>query len=58
MKIHKIQGDISRDVASSFKNSIAINITRMAGNVIHNANILADELVTLSLGIKNLKYPD
>tara|TARA_Y100000816_G_C25898731_1_gene468833 strand:+ start:157 stop:780 length:624 start_codon:yes stop_codon:yes gene_type:complete len=25
MKIHKIQGDISRDVASSFKNSIAID---------------------------------
>ena len=26
-----------------------------AGTVIHNANILAEELVTLSLGTKNLK---
>ena len=28
-----------------------------AGTVIQSANILAEELVTLSLGIKNLKYP-
>ena len=28
-----------------------------AGTVIQSANILADELVTLSLGTKNLKYP-
>ena len=30
----------------------------MAGTVIHNPNILAEELVSLSLGTKNLKYPD
>ena len=41
-----------------FKNNIAIKITRIAGRVNHNANILAEELVTLSLGTKNLKYPD
>ena len=29
-----------------------------AGTVIHNPNILAEVLETLSLGIKNLKYPD
>ena len=33
-------------------------ITIIAGRVTHNANILAEELVTLSLGTKNLKYPD
>ena len=27
----------------------------IAGTVIHNANILAEELVTLSFGTKNLK---
>ena len=41
-----------------FKNNIAINITRIAGRVIQSANILAEELVTLSLGTKNLKYPN
>ena len=41
-----------------FKKIIAIATTSIAGKVIHNANILADELVTLSLGTKNLKYPD
>jgi hypothetical protein len=29
----------------------------IAGTVIHKANILAEELVTLSFGTKNLKYP-
>jgi len=29
-----------------------------AGTVIHKANILAEELVTLSFGTKNLKYPN
>ena len=29
----------------------------IAGTVIHKTNIRADELVTLSFGIKNLKYP-
>ena len=28
-----------------------------AGTVIHKANIRAEELVTLSFGTKNLKYP-
>ena len=29
-----------------------------AGTVIHKPNSLAEELETLSLGTKNLKYPD
>jgi len=29
----------------------------IAGTVIQSANILAEELVTRSFGIKNLKYP-
>ena len=29
----------------------------IAGTVIQSANILADELDTLSLGTRNLKYP-
>ena len=29
----------------------------IAGTVIQSANILADELATLSLGTRNLKYP-
>ena len=40
-----------------FKNINEINTIINAGTVIHKAKILADELVTLSLGIKNLKYP-
>ena len=41
-----------------FKKIKEIKTIIIAGTVIHNAKILADELVTLSLGTKNLKYPD
>ena len=35
-----------------------IKIIMIAGTVIQSAKIRAEEVVTLSLGTKNLKYPD
>ena len=40
-----------------FKNIRATVINKNAGSVIHNAKILAEVFVTLSLGTKNWKYP-
>ena len=40
-----------------FKNISEIITIIIAGTVIHSANILAEVLVTRSLGTKNLKYP-
>ena len=42
---------------SRFKKIRAIATIKKAGNVIQRAKILADVLVSLSLGIKNWKYP-
>ena len=46
--------DILQEIANS-TNMSEIIIMIIAGTVIHNANILAEELVTRSFGIKNLK---
>ena len=42
----------------SVENISEIITTIIAGTVIYNPKILAEELVILSLGNKNLKYPD
>ena len=43
--------------ATRFKKIRDIKTIISAGTVIHNAKILAEELVTLSFGTRNLKYP-
>mgnify|MGYP003328962222 CR=1 FL=1 len=48
----------SKELLDSFFKKIRdIIIIITAGTVIYNPNIRAEELVSLSLGTKNLKYP-